>query len=84
MVVTGKGSPHQPAIMGEDNRPFSASGQPPGICNAGIFIRPDGAMLGTGQLDPRPYLSSVSSLEDWKAAFDGMHDGSLIKAVLTP
>ena len=49
MVVTCKGSPHQPAIMGESNRPFSASGQPPGICNAGIFIRPDGAMLGTGQ-----------------------------------
>ena len=42
------------------------------------------AMMGTGQLDPRPYLSKVSPLEDWKASFDGMHDGSLIKAVLTP
>jgi len=42
------------------------------------------AMMGTGQLDPRPYLSRVSSLEEWKPSFDGMHDGALIKAVLTP
>ncbi|HYE97785.1 MAG TPA: zinc-binding dehydrogenase [Planctomycetota bacterium] len=42
------------------------------------------AMLGTGQLDPRPYLSQVSSLDGWKACFDGMHEGRLIKAVLTP
>jgi len=41
-------------------------------------------MLGTGQLDPRPYLSKVSPLEDWKACFDGMHGGALIKAVMTP
>jgi alcohol dehydrogenase/L-iditol 2-dehydrogenase len=41
-------------------------------------------MLGTGQLDPRPYLSRVSKIEEWKPCFDGMHDGSLIKAVLTP
>ena len=42
------------------------------------------AMMGTGQLDPRPYLSKVSPLEDWKPSFDGMHEGALIKAVLTP
>jgi len=41
-------------------------------------------MLGTGQLDPRPYLSKVSPLEEWKPSFDGMHAGDLIKAVLTP
>lgn len=41
-------------------------------------------MMGTGQLDPRPYLSRVAKIEDWKPCFDGMHDGSLIKAVLTP
>jgi alcohol dehydrogenase/L-iditol 2-dehydrogenase len=41
-------------------------------------------MLGSGQLDPRPYLSRVAKIEDWKPCFDGMHDGSLIKAVLTP
>jgi alcohol dehydrogenase/L-iditol 2-dehydrogenase len=42
------------------------------------------AMLGTGQLDPRPYLSDVRPLAGWKPAFDGMHEGRLIKAVLTP
>jgi alcohol dehydrogenase/L-iditol 2-dehydrogenase len=42
------------------------------------------AMLGTGQLDPRPYLSRVSPLTDWKASFDGMHGGNLIKPVLIP
>jgi alcohol dehydrogenase/L-iditol 2-dehydrogenase len=41
-------------------------------------------MMGSGQLDPRPYLSKVARLGDWKPCFDGMHDGSLIKAVLTP
>jgi alcohol dehydrogenase/L-iditol 2-dehydrogenase len=41
-------------------------------------------MLGTGQLDPRPYLSRVGPLTDWKASFDGMFEGHLIKAVLTP
>jgi alcohol dehydrogenase/L-iditol 2-dehydrogenase len=41
-------------------------------------------MLGTGQLDPRPFLSKVAKIDDWKPCFDGMHDGSLIKAVLTP
>jgi len=42
------------------------------------------SMLGTGQLDPRPYLSRVAPLEEWKPSFDGMHNGDLIKAVLTP
>jgi L-iditol 2-dehydrogenase len=42
------------------------------------------AMMSTGQLDPKPYLSKVSPLEDWKACFDGMHEGALIKAVMTP
>lgn len=42
------------------------------------------AMLGTGQLDPRPYLSRVSPIHDWKASFDGMHAGDLIKPVLIP
>jgi alcohol dehydrogenase/L-iditol 2-dehydrogenase len=41
-------------------------------------------MMGTGQLDPRPFLSKVAKIGDWKPCFDGMHDGSLIKAVLTP
>jgi alcohol dehydrogenase/L-iditol 2-dehydrogenase len=42
------------------------------------------AMMGTGQLDPRPYLSKVSSLDAWKDCFDGMHEARYIKAVLTP
>jgi alcohol dehydrogenase/L-iditol 2-dehydrogenase len=42
------------------------------------------ALLGSGQLDPRPYLSRVSPLAEWKSSFEGMHGGSLIKAVLTP
>ena len=42
------------------------------------------SMLGNGQLDPRPYLSKVASLTDWKSCFDGMHEGRFIKAVLTP
>lgn len=41
-------------------------------------------MMGTGQLDPRPYLSKVGGLADWKDCFDGMHEGRYIKAVLTP
>jgi alcohol dehydrogenase/L-iditol 2-dehydrogenase len=41
-------------------------------------------MMGTGQLDPRPYLSKVAKLSDWKDCFDGMHEGGYIKAVLTP
>jgi alcohol dehydrogenase/L-iditol 2-dehydrogenase len=42
------------------------------------------AMLGTGQLDPRPYLSRVAPLTDWKSSFEGMHAGDLIKPVLVP
>jgi alcohol dehydrogenase/L-iditol 2-dehydrogenase len=42
------------------------------------------AMLGTGQLDPRPYLSRVSPMADWRASFEGMHAGDLIKPVLVP
>jgi alcohol dehydrogenase/L-iditol 2-dehydrogenase len=41
-------------------------------------------LLSTGQLDVRPYLTKVGKLEDWKTCFDGMHDGSMIKAVLKP
>ena len=42
------------------------------------------AMLGTGQLDPRPYLSKVSPIADWKSSFEGMRAGDLIKPVLVP
>ncbi len=42
------------------------------------------AMLGSGQLNPQPYLSKVSPIDDWRASFDGMHAGDLIKPVLIP
>jgi alcohol dehydrogenase/L-iditol 2-dehydrogenase len=42
------------------------------------------SLLGAGQLDPRPYLSKVGPLPEWKDCFDGMHEGRFIKAVLTP
>lgn len=42
------------------------------------------SMLASGQLDPRPFLSRVAPLGDWKSCFEGMHEGRLIKAVLTP
>ena len=41
-------------------------------------------LLGSGQLNPRPFISKVATLEDWKACFDGMAEGTLLKAVLKP
>jgi alcohol dehydrogenase/L-iditol 2-dehydrogenase len=41
-------------------------------------------LVSTGQLDPRPLISRVSRLVDWKASFDGMSDGTLVKGVLVP
>ena len=42
------------------------------------------AMLGTGQLDPRPYVTKVGKLDAWRDGFEGMHEGRYIKPVLTP
>jgi alcohol dehydrogenase/L-iditol 2-dehydrogenase len=42
------------------------------------------AMLATGQVDVRRVLNRVAGLGDWKECFDGMHQGGIIKAVLTP
>lgn len=41
-------------------------------------------MLADGQLDPRPLISHVAPLEDWREAFDGMRSGAYVKAVLRP
>jgi len=41
-------------------------------------------LLETRQLDPRPLLSRVSGLDDWKTSFDGMHAGDFVKPVLRP
>jgi len=41
-------------------------------------------LLSTGQLDLAPVLNRVTSLEDWQPAFEAMHSGDIVKAVLTP
>lgn len=42
------------------------------------------ALLGSGQLDVRPILGGVWPLESWHEAFERMHSGGIVKAVLTP
>ena len=42
------------------------------------------ALLGSGQLDLRPILGGVWPLASWREAFDKMHHGEIVKAVLTP
>jgi len=42
------------------------------------------AMLGSGQLDLHPILGGVWSLESWHEAFEKMHRGDIVKAVLKP
>jgi len=42
------------------------------------------AMLASGQIDLGPVVSRVAGLGDWKDCFDGMHDGTYVKAVLDP
>jgi alcohol dehydrogenase/L-iditol 2-dehydrogenase len=41
-------------------------------------------MLAAGQLDPRPLVSRVAPLAEWRPCFDGMAEGTLVKAVLVP
>lgn len=42
------------------------------------------ALLGSGQLDVRPILGGVWRLEAWHEAFEKMHSGAIVKAVLKP
>ncbi len=42
------------------------------------------AMLASGQLDLSLILSRVSPLDQWRSAFEEMHAGSIVKAVLVP
>ncbi len=42
------------------------------------------ALLASGQLDVRPILGGIWGLEDWHEAFDRMHRGEIVKAVLKP
>lgn len=41
-------------------------------------------LLGRGTLDPRPLVSRVAPLEEWRSCFEGMGRGHLVKAVLLP
>ena len=42
------------------------------------------SMLASGQINLKPIISRIGSLEEWKNCFDGMHDGTYVKAVLQP
>lgn len=42
------------------------------------------ALLTSGQLDVRPILGGVWTLEAWHEAFEKMHGGAIVKAVLKP
>lgn len=41
-------------------------------------------LLASRQLDVRPIIGGVWSLEDWHVAFEKMHHGEIVKAVLSP
>lgn len=42
------------------------------------------ALLASGSLDVRPIVGGVWSLDQWKVAFEKMHSGEIVKAVLKP
>ena len=42
------------------------------------------AMMASGQLDVTPALGGTWPLEEWRLAFQTMHDRNIVKAVLTP
>ncbi|MDB6154037.1 MAG: Threonine dehydrogenase and related Zn-dependent dehydrogenase [Chthoniobacteraceae bacterium] len=42
------------------------------------------AMLGTGQINLDPVLNRISPLAEWHEAFEEMHKGNVVKAVLKP
>lgn len=42
------------------------------------------AMLASGQIDLGPVLNRVSPLDDWRASFEAMGRGEIVKAVLRP
>jgi L-iditol 2-dehydrogenase len=42
------------------------------------------ALLASGQLDVRPIIGGVWGLESWHEAFEKMHAGEIVKAVLKP
>ncbi len=42
------------------------------------------ALLASGQLDLKPILGGIWGLESWHEAFEKMHHGEIVKAVLKP
>jgi L-iditol 2-dehydrogenase len=42
------------------------------------------ALLASGRLDVKPILGGVWALESWHEAFEKMHSGQIVKAVLKP
>ena len=42
------------------------------------------ALLASGRLDVRPIVGGTWGLQDWHAAFEAMHRGDIVKAVLRP
>ena len=42
------------------------------------------ALMASGQLDVRPIIGGVWPLEQWHDAFETMHSGKIVKAVLKP
>lgn len=42
------------------------------------------ALLSSGQLDVRPIIGGTWGLESWHEAFEKMHGGAIVKAVLKP
>jgi alcohol dehydrogenase/L-iditol 2-dehydrogenase len=42
------------------------------------------ALLASGRLDVRPITGGVWPLEEWHTAFERMHGGEIVKAVLRP
>ncbi len=41
-------------------------------------------LLASGQLDVKPLISRVATLQEWQSCFEGMAEGTLLKAVLKP
>ena len=42
------------------------------------------ALLASGRLDVRPIVGGVWPVAEWRAAFETMHAGGIVKAVLRP
>ncbi len=42
------------------------------------------ALLASGQIDPSPLVGLNGPLDRWQEGFEGMHEGRMAKAVLTP